>query len=144
MNLEVNNLHNFTFTYSVLNEISLLLEHVLNICSSFKIDLKEKEEIVRVDEFHRYDRSLFLKTVKDPRLFTLANSSPFPKSLYQNHYFLKFLLLLFLNLQLPLQLLYTFFHILCIPLEDLLFYINLNLLVSYQANLFALCFLKIN
>ncbi len=86
MNLEVNNLHNFTFTYSVLNEISLLLEHVLNICSSFKIDLKEKEEIVRVDEFHRYDRSLFLKTVKDPRLFTLANSSPFPKSLYQNHY----------------------------------------------------------
>lgn len=91
------------FKTSLLNDISNLLEHVLNICASYKIDLIREEEIVRVEKFHRYDKSLINKTIKDPRLFTILNNDVFPKNLYQYSYeenvdtyenrFIKFLLI---------------------------------------------------
>ena len=71
---------------NVLDEISILLEHVLNISSNYKIDLNREEEIVRIEEFRRYDKSLLNKTMKDARLFTNENNSIFPKKLYQYNY----------------------------------------------------------
>lgn len=71
---------------NVLDEISILLEHVLNISSNYKIDLNREEEIVRIEEFRRYDKSLLNKTMKDARLFTNENNSIYPKKLYQYNY----------------------------------------------------------
>ena len=52
-----------SLSINVLDEISILLEHVLNISSNYKIDLTREEEIVRIDEFHRYDKGLVNKTI---------------------------------------------------------------------------------
>ena len=75
-----------SLSINVLDEISILLEHVLNISSNYKIDLTREEEIVRIDEFHRYDKGLVNKTTKDARLFTKEGNNIFPKKLYQYNY----------------------------------------------------------
>ena len=75
-----------SLSINVLDEISILLEHVLNISSNYKIDLTREEEIVRIDEFHRYDKGLVNKTMRDARLFTNENNSIYPKKLYQYNY----------------------------------------------------------
>ena len=75
-----------SFSINVLDEISILLEHVLNISSNYKIDLTREEEVVRIDEFHRYDKGLVNKTMRDARLFTNENNSIYPKKLYQYNY----------------------------------------------------------
>ena len=75
-----------SLSINVLDEISILLEHVLNISSNYKIDLTREEEIVRIDEFHRYDKGLVNKTMRDARLFANENNSIYPKKLYQYNY----------------------------------------------------------
>ena len=87
MNLDVLK-ENKTLSLSInlLDEISILLEHVLNISSNYKIDLTREEEVVRIDEFHRYDKGLVNKTMRDARLFTNENNSIYPKKLYQYNY----------------------------------------------------------
>ena len=71
---------------SLLNEISILLEHILNISSAHKVDLDKEKELVRIEEYKRYDRSLIRETLKDPRLFTRENNKIYPKNLYQYNY----------------------------------------------------------
>ena len=75
-----------TLTLNLFNEISLLLEHVYNITITYKVDLKRVEEVTRIEEFHRYDKSLINKTTKDARLFTKERNNIFPKKLYQYSY----------------------------------------------------------
>ena len=75
-----------SLSINVLDEISILLEHVLNISSNYKIDLTREEEVVRIDEFHRYDKGLVNKTMRDARLFTNENNLIYPKKLYQYNY----------------------------------------------------------
>lgn len=74
------------FSFSLLDNISLLLEHVLNIVSTHKVDLKKEEVLVRVENFKRYDKSLINKTISDSRMYTLENESAKLKSLYQYNY----------------------------------------------------------
>ena len=75
-----------TLSLNLFNEISLLLEHVYNITITYKVDLKRVEEVTRIEEFHRYDKSLINKTTKDARLFTKEGNNIFPKKLYQYRY----------------------------------------------------------
>ena len=75
-----------TLSLNLFNEISLLLEHVYNITITYKVDLKRVEEVTRIEEFHRYDKSLINKTTKDARLFTKEGNYIFPKKLYQYSY----------------------------------------------------------
>lgn len=75
-----------SLSLNLFNEISLLLEHVYNITITYKVDLKRVEEVTRIEEFHRYDKSLINKTTKDARLFTKEDNNIFPKKLYQYSY----------------------------------------------------------
>lgn len=75
-----------SLSLNLFNEISLLLEHVYNITITYKVDLKRVEEVTRIEEFHRYDKSLINKTTKDARLFTKEGNNIFPKKLYQYSY----------------------------------------------------------
>lgn len=75
-----------TLSLNLFNEISLLLEHVYNITITYKVDLKRVEEVTRIEEFHRYDKSLINKTTKDARLFTKEGNNILPKKLYQYSY----------------------------------------------------------
>lgn len=83
--VSVNKNTNFDFnlSLSLFNEISLILEHAYNITLTYKVDLKRDETIVRLEEYKRYDKGLINKTIKDARLFTVDNSSVFPKKIYQ-------------------------------------------------------------
>ena len=84
--VRVNRAYSTNLSLNLFNEISLLLEHVYNITLTYKVDLKRVEEVVRIEEFHRYDKSLINKTSQDARLFTLENNTIFPKKLYQYAY----------------------------------------------------------
>ena len=85
-NVRVNRAYSTNLSLNLFNEISLLLEHVYNITLTYKVDLKRVEEVVRIEEFHRYDKSLINKTSQDARLFTVENNTIFPKKLYQYAY----------------------------------------------------------
>ena len=84
--VRVNRAYSTNLSLNLFNEISLLLEHVYNITLTYKVDLKRVEEVVRIEEFHRYDKSLINKTSQDARLFTVENNTIFPKKLYQYAY----------------------------------------------------------
>lgn len=77
----------FNFLPVVIKEINVLLQYVLNIVSSYKVDLNRVEDLVRIDEFNKYDRDLITKSIKDNRLLTKkANNEVSFKNIYQYSY----------------------------------------------------------
>lgn len=82
------NLNNsFNYLPVVISDINVLLQYVLNIVSSYKVDLNRIENLVRIDEFHKYDKNLVNKSIKDNRLLTLDdNNGTIFKNIYQYSY----------------------------------------------------------
>ena len=77
----------FNFLPVVIKEINVLLQYVLNIVSSYKVDLNRVEDLVRIDEFHKYDRDLITKSIKDNRLLTKKSNNEISfKNIYQYSY----------------------------------------------------------
>ena len=70
----------------LIDDIKSLLVHIANIVNSYKVDLTREESLVRVEKYHRYDRKLINKTMRDPKLFTVENDICFPKKLYSYEY----------------------------------------------------------
>lgn len=77
----------FNFLPVVIKEINVLLQYVLNIVSSYKVDLNRVEDLVRIDEFHKYDRDLITKSIRDNRLLTKKSNNEISfKNIYQYSY----------------------------------------------------------
>ena len=74
------------FQLQTIYEIKSLLSHVYHILNSYKVDLKHFDNIVRIEDFKKYDHKLVKESLNDSRLFGNQNNNIYLKRVHSYTY----------------------------------------------------------